>query len=84
MARERPDFKPQAIDEAMLWYGIDRNNRAATGDARVPRGAYANVNDALSAFRQPRAEMMQSARTTEEDLRGANTSPRARISISDA
>ncbi len=66
---EQPDFKPQATDEAMLWYGIDRTRRATTGDARVPRGTYATVNDSLAAFRKLRAEMMQFARTTDEALR---------------
>ena len=64
------DFKPQATDQAMLWYGIDRTNRATTGEARVPRGTYATVTDSLAAFRKLRAEMLQLARTTEEDLRG--------------
>jgi hypothetical protein len=64
------DFKPQATDQAMLWYGIDRTNRTTTGEARVPRGTYTTVNDSLAAFRKLRAEMLQLARTTEEDLRG--------------
>ena len=64
------DFKPQATDEAMLWYGIDRTRRATTGEARVPRGTYATVNDSLAAFKKLRGEIMQFAKTTEEDLRG--------------
>ena len=66
----QPDFKAQATDLAMLWYGIDRTNRSTTGEARVPRGTYATVTDSLASFRKLRAEMMQVARTTEEDLRG--------------
>lgn len=66
----QPDFKPQATDEAMLWYGIDRTRRATTGEARVPRGTYATVNDSLAAFRKLRAEMMLAANTTDADLRG--------------
>jgi hypothetical protein len=66
----QPDFKPQATDAGMLWYGIDRTNRTTTGEARVPRGTYAAVDDSLAAFRKLRAEMTQFARTTEEDLRG--------------
>ena len=65
----QPDFKPEATDEAMLWYGIDRTRRATTGEARVPRGTFATVDDSLAAFRKLRAEMVQFARTTEEDLR---------------
>jgi hypothetical protein len=66
----QPDFKPQATDQAMLWYGIDRTNRTTTGEARVPHGTYPTVNDSLAVIRKLRAEMMQLARTTEEDLRG--------------
>ena len=66
----QPDFKPQATDAAMLWYGIDRTNRATTGEARVPRGTYATVTDSFAAFRKLRAEMVQFAKTTEADLRG--------------
>lgn len=66
----QPDFKPQATDEAMLWYGIDRTRRSTTGEARVPRGTYATVDESLAAFLKLRAEMLQFARTTEEDLRG--------------
>ena len=66
----QPDFKPQATDEAMLWYGIDRTRRATTGEARVPRGSYATVHDSLAAFRKLRGEMVQVARTTADDLRG--------------
>jgi len=66
----QPDFKPQATDQAMLWYGIDRTNRATTGEARVPRGTYATVNDSLAAFRKLRVEMMEFAKTSDADLRG--------------
>ena len=66
----QPDFKPQATDVGMLWYGIDRTHRATTGEARVPRGTYATVTDSLAAFRKLRAEMMQVATTTDGDLRG--------------
>ena len=30
------DKKPETTDAAILWYGIDRTNRARTGEARVP------------------------------------------------
>ena len=36
----QPDFKPQATDAAMLWYGIDRTQRTTTGEARVPRDQF--------------------------------------------
>ena len=36
----QPEFKPQATDVAMLWYGIDRTQRTTTGEARVPRDQF--------------------------------------------
>ena len=66
----QPAFKPQATDEGMLWYGIDRTRRTTTGDARVPHGTYPSVNDSMAAFRKLRAEMMQFAKTSQDDLRG--------------
>jgi hypothetical protein len=35
--------KPEATDAAILWYGIDRTNRARTGEARVPTGRWKDV-----------------------------------------
>lgn len=66
----QPDFKPRATDEGMLWYGIDRTRRSTTGDARVPKGTYATVGESLAAFQTLRAEMMDVAKTTQENLRG--------------
>lgn len=66
----QPDFKPRATDEGMLWYGIDRTRRATTGDARVPKGTYATVGESLAVFGSLRAEMLQVAKTTQENLRG--------------
>ena len=66
----QPDFKPQATDEAMLWYGIDRTRRTTTGEARVPKGTYATVGESLAVFRKLRAEMMDFAKTKNDDLRG--------------
>lgn len=65
----QPAFKPQATDEAMLWYGIDRTRRSTTGEARVPKGTYATVGESLAAFQTLRAEMMQVATTSQENLR---------------
>jgi hypothetical protein len=61
--------KPEATDAAILWYGIDRTNRAKTGEARVPTGRYKDVREALSAFRALRAEMRGYAGNTDADLR---------------
>jgi hypothetical protein len=59
----------EATDAAILWYGIDRTNRARTGEARVPKGQFASLDQSLGAFRKLRAEMAGYAKTTKEDLR---------------
>ena len=66
----QPDFKPQATDVAMLWYGIDRTQRTTTGEARVPRGQFRDLASARASFKKLRAEMLKTARETQEDLRG--------------
>ena len=66
----QPDFKPQATDAAMLWYGIDRTQRTTTGEARVPRGQFPDLASAHASFKKLRAEMMKTAKETPEDLRG--------------
>jgi hypothetical protein len=63
-------WKPQATDEQMLWYGIDRTNRQRTGEARVPQGKYASAKDGLAAFQALRAKMLETAKTSQEDFRG--------------
>ena len=66
----QPDFKPQATDAAMLWYGIDRTNRTTTGEARVPRDQFPDMKASLASFKKLRGEMMKVARGTQDDLRG--------------
>ena len=66
----QPDFKPQATDAAMLWYGIDRTQRTTTGEARVPRDQFPDMKASLASFKKLRAEMMKTAKDTQEDLRG--------------
>ena len=61
--------KPEATDAAILWYGIDRTNRARTGEARVPTGKWSDVRDSFASFRKLRAEMRRYATTTADDLR---------------
>lgn len=62
--------KSSVGDDRILWYGIDRTNRARTGEARVPTGRYASTAAALADFEKQRAVMREFARTTKEDLRG--------------
>lgn len=66
----QPDFKPQATDVSMLWYGIDRTQRTTTGEARVPRNQFPTMQASLASFKKLRAEMMKTAKETQEDLRG--------------
>lgn len=66
----QPDFKPQATDVAMLWYGIDRTQRTTTGEARVPRDQFKDMASAHASFTKLRANMMRVAKETQEDLRG--------------
>ena len=61
--------KPEATDAAILWYGIDRTNRAKTGEARVPKGKWDDVRASLAEFRTLRASMRDYAKGTGEDLR---------------
>jgi uncharacterized damage-inducible protein DinB len=63
-------WKPQATDEQMLWYGIDRTNRQRTGEARVPHGQFSTAQDALASFRKLRRTMVDLAKRSEEDFRG--------------
>jgi len=61
-------WKPQATDEQMLWYGIDRTNRQKTGEARVPHGER-SAKESLASFRKLRATMLEKAKTSQEDFR---------------
>jgi hypothetical protein len=61
--------KPEATDAAILWYGIDRTNRATTGEARVPKGKWSDVRDSLAEFRKLRSAMRAYATKTTDDLR---------------
>lgn len=65
----QPNFKPQAIDAGMLWYGIDRTQRTTTGEARVPRGQYPTFKAAHDSFKKLRVEMVKLAKDSQDDLR---------------
>jgi len=64
-----PDYKPEATDAGIMWYGIDRSHKAKTGDARVPHGKYKDVKTSLADFKTLRATMRDYARATNDDLR---------------
>jgi len=61
--------KMEATDAGILWYGIDRTNRARTGEARVPHGQFADVSQSLASFRKLRASMTDYATHTTDDMR---------------
>ena len=61
--------KPEATDAGIMWYGIDRTNRARTGEARVPKGKWDNAREPFAEFRKLRSVMRTYAKTTQDDLR---------------
>ena len=63
-------WKPEATDEGMLWYGIDRTEHNTTGAARVPDGRFSTAQDALDSFRKLRRTMLDVAKRSQDDLRG--------------
>jgi hypothetical protein len=69
MKQPPADKRPEATDASILWYGIDRTNRAKTGEARVPKGKWQNVKDSLSEFRKLRRTIRDYATNTTEDPR---------------
>ena len=69
MKQPASDKKPEATDAGILWYGIDRTNRAKTGEARVPTGKWTDVRDSLGEFRKLRVTIRNYAATTKEDPR---------------
>jgi len=69
MKQPPADKRPEATDAGILWYGIDRTNRAKTGEARVPKGKWQNVKDSLSEFRKLRRTIRDYATNTTEDPR---------------
>ena len=64
------EAKPEATDAGILWYGIDRTDRARTGQARVPQGRWSDVTVPLGEFRTLRTAMRDYGATTADDLRG--------------
>ena len=61
--------KLEGTDAGILWYGVDRTNRATTGEARVPKGRFSSVTESLGEFRKLRSTMKDYAKTTSDDLR---------------
>jgi hypothetical protein len=57
-------------DEGVLWYGIDRTERQKAVAAEDSKGQLRDLAGGLGAFRKLQAQMLEYARTTNEDLRG--------------
>ena len=64
------DRKPAASDADVLWYGIDRTERQKTEARKSPRDESIDLGKGLEAFHKLHGEMLEYARTTDEDLRG--------------
>ena len=67
---EKLDRKPKLTDAELHWYGIDRSDRQKTGEARVPKGQYKDLDSALSSFRKLRATIKDYTRNSTDELRG--------------
>ena len=62
--------KLEATDAGILWYGIDRTNRARTGEARVPHGQFAGVSRVTRVVSQAaRVDDRLRAEITKDELR---------------
>ena len=61
--------KPEATDAGILWYGIDRTNRAKTGEARVPKGKFRTSRSRSPSFGNFAERFASYAATTQEDPR---------------
>ena len=62
--------KRSGTDAEVLWYGIDRTQRQKAVAAEESKGQLRNLGAGLDAFRKLRAQMLEYARTTDDDLRG--------------
>jgi len=58
-----------SADADILWYGIDRTQRQKAVPAEEPKGQLRDLQAGLDAFRKLRGQMLQYARTTDDDLR---------------
>lgn len=64
------DNKPRVTDLDVLWYGIDRTQRQQTSPDKVPQGPKADFQASLTAVQKLHTEVLDYARTTNDDLRG--------------
>jgi hypothetical protein len=57
-------------DEDVLWYGIDRTQRQKAVAAEDSKGQLRDLGAGLEVLRKLHAQMLQYARTSQDDLRG--------------
>lgn len=66
-----PDRKTETTDEKVLEYGTDRAKRRAKAEAAYqPKGRWATIPETLDHFQKSRKRTLETAQTTQEDLRG--------------
>ena len=63
------DKKPPATDADILWYGVDRTERQKTEARKEPKSQI-TLAEGLEAFKKLHDEMLEYAKTTDDDLRG--------------
>ena len=63
-------WKPEATDEQMLWYGIDRTNRQRTGEARVPTASFRAPRRRWRCSASCARRCSRPAKASQEDFRG--------------
>ena len=69
MKRPADSFTPAAADEDILWYGIDRTRREKAVPSEDAKGQLRDLHLALDSLRGLHAEMLEYAKTTDDDLR---------------
>jgi len=57
-------------DADILWYGVDRSQRQKAIPSEEPKGQLRDLGQGLERLRALHAQMLQYARTTNDDLRG--------------
>jgi hypothetical protein len=70
LKEEASGKKPPVTDNDVLWYGIDRTVKQKTTPNKVPKSPPADLQTRLAAFRKLHGELLEYARTTQDDLRG--------------
>jgi hypothetical protein len=70
MNRPAARLTPRGTDEDILWYGIDRTRREKAIPSEDAKGQLRDLGPALDSLRRLHREMLEYAKTTDDDLRG--------------